>query len=76
MNPGSDNRCWRNLHRQVQFAVRTFEASVSESAVHHLGGFDAHGIHNPDAGWLLGRLRDGSNIHASTPESTALMTGW
>lgn len=59
MIPGSDNRYWSNLRRQAQLAVHAFEAGVSVSADLHLGGFDTHEIHDPDAGWLFGRLTDG-----------------
>lgn len=57
--PGSDNEYGSNLRRQAQLAVHAFEAGVSVSADLHLGGFDTHDIHDPDARWLLGRLTDG-----------------
>ena len=60
MIPGSDSDGYcSDLRRQAQLAVHAFEAGVSVSADLRLGGFDTHNIHDPDFGWLIGRLTDG-----------------
>ena len=56
--PGSGNNYRSGLRRQAQIAVLGFRTGVAVSADLFLGGFDTHGTHDPDAGWLLGNLAD------------------
>ena len=50
---------WSDLRRQAQLAVLAFKTGVSVSADLFLFGFDTHGAHDTDQGWLLGNLTDG-----------------
>lgn len=56
--PGTDRTYGSALKRQAQLAVIAFETGVSVCADLHLGGFDTHSTHDPEAGWLLGNLTD------------------
>ena len=47
------------LRRQAQLTVLAFKSGVSVSADLWLRGFDTHGAHDVDHGWLLGNLTDG-----------------
>lgn len=56
---GSDNQYRSSLRRQAQLAVLAMATGTSVSADLYQGGFDTHGVHDPDARWLFERLTDG-----------------